>query len=734
MTTISDRLRPAMPPASDALLSIEDLRVHFDTDAGMVKAVDGISWSIKPGETLGIVGESGSGKSVSAMAVMGLLAAPPATFPSGKIMFREQNLLTLDAAAMRQIKGNEISMIFQDPLTSLNPVFKIGHQIAEVIRVHEKVGRVPAQRRAVDLLAEVGIPNPKQRANEYPHQFSGGMRQRAMIAMALALDPVLLLADEPSTALDVTVQAQIMDLLVKLQTERGTAIVLITHDLGLVASHADRVLVMYAGRVAELGTADQVFYQPEHAYTFGLLSSLARLDQRRSRRLTPIQGQPPSLIRVPIGCPFHPRCTFSTEICEQQVPLLVAHGAPDHFAACHHSAEVEAKAAATALLGPDSWAPPVAPVPGEAADEVAVSGPAAAVVVGAPAVEVGAAPAPAPAPAGPSTVPLLEVVDLVKWFPITSGIAFKHHIGDVRAVDGVSFKVFKGETLALVGESGCGKSTTARTVLRLLEPTSGQIVFEGKDITKAKADAMRKLRREMQIVFQDPYASLDPRMTIRNILNEPYVIHRVEGEDVQVLLERVGLAPEHASRYPHEFSGGQRQRVGIARAIALGPRLVVCDEPVSALDVSIQAQVINLLEELQDTLGLTYLFIAHDLSVVRHIADRVAVMYLGAIVETADRDELFDRPAHPYTQALLSAVPIPDPRKERARKRILVTGDVPSPANPPSGCRFRTRCPKLANELTEAERQKCHDERPELIDRGQGHPVACHYAEVKAVV
>ena len=693
----------------DALLVVDDLRVHFHTDAGVVKAVDGVSWSIGPGETLGIVGESGSGKSVSALAVTGLVPVPPARFPSGRILFEGQDLLRSDEKQLRHIRGNEISMIFQDPLTSLNPVFTIGNQVAEVIRVHEKVGRATARRRAVDLLGEVGIPNPEQRAEEYPHQFSGGMRQRAMIAMALALNPKVLLADEPTTALDVTVQAQIMDLLSRLQADRGTAIVLITHDLGLVAGHADRVLVMYAGRVAEVGDVEDIYYRPRHAYTLGLLSSLARLDQRRTERLRPITGQPPSLINVPSGCAFHPRCRFATEMSTTQVPQLVAQERLDHLAACHNSDQVAAAAAeelSSAL--PELGGPARTPAP---------------------------APVPARTFAGGTDGPLLEVEGLVKHFPITSGLVVRHRVGEVRAVDGVSFSVAPGETLALVGESGCGKSTTGRSVLRLLEPTDGAVRFDGEDITRAGASRLRALRREMQIIFQDPYASLNPRMTVRTILSEPFKVHGIpEDGKVKQLLDAVGLAPEHAGRYPHEFSGGQRQRVGIARAIALDPKLVVCDEPVSALDVSIQAQVLNLLEDLQADRGLTYLFIAHDLSVVRHIADRVAVMYLGWIVELADRDSLFERPAHPYTQALISAVAVPDPVKERSRPRIIVSGDVPSPANPPSGCRFRTRCQKFAGELTESERQKCIDEPPALVDRGQGHPAACHYAETAAVV
>ncbi len=695
--------------APRTLLSVEDLRVHFDTDAGVVRAVDGVTWSVQQGETLGIVGESGSGKSVSALAIMGLLPTPPARFPSGRIVFGGRNLLELDDASMRRIKGNEIAMVYQDPLTSMNPMIQVGHQIAEVIRAHQRVGRGAADRWAVELLAEVGIPNAKRRAGEYPHQFSGGMRQRAMIAMALALDPVLLLADEPTTALDVTVQAQIMDLLAKLQQDRGTAIVLITHDLGLVAGHAHRVMVMYAGREAEVGTAAEIFYAPSHAYTYGLLSSLTRLDRRRVNALNPIPGQPPSLIRVPPGCPFHPRCAFATDVCRAEEPPFVAHGASGHLSACHHSEAVAAKAAeAPVATGEPFGARPRA---GEGARSAGAEKDAAS---------------------GPGRAPLLEVADLIKWFPQTSGAVFKRRIGDVRAVDGVSFSVREGETLAVVGESGCGKSTMARTILRLLEPTSGTISFEGRDITMVGPDELRGLRRQMQIVFQDPYASLNPRMTVRTILSQPYRIHKVDQDDINALLERVGLSPEHGDRYPHEFSGGQRQRVGIARAIALGPKLVVCDEPVSSLDVSVQAQVLNLLERLQDQLGLTYLFIAHDLGVVRHIADRVAVMYLGAIVELATRDDLFDRPAHPYTQALISSVPIPDPRAEQDRRRIPLTGDVPSPANPPSGCRFRTRCPKAAHDLSEAERRRCHDERPELVDRGHGHPVACHYAEVES--
>ncbi len=677
------------------VLSVEDLRVHFDTEAGVVKAVDGVSWSVRPGKTLGIVGESGSGKSVSALAIMGLVPVPPGRYQSGRILFGGRDVLRATEKELRRVRGNQIAMIFQDPLSALNPVFKVGHQIAEVIRAHEPIGRIAARRRAVDLLAEVGLPHPRQQAEQYPHQFSGGMRQRAMIAMALALDPLVLLADEPTSGLDVTVQAQILELLRQLQRDRKTAIVLITHDLGVVAGQADRVVVMYAGKVAEVGDVDDIYNRPRHPYSLGLLTSAARLDRPRTARFRPIPGQTPSLIRVPPGCPFHPRCPFATDVCRHEMPRLEDQEHARHLAACHHSDRVAA-----------------------ASESVPTEGSRAA-----------------PATSQPAARPLVEVRELVKHYPIKAGIVFKRRIGDVRAVDGVSLTLQRGETFAVVGESGCGKSTLARSILRLVEPTSGSVAFDGEEISAAPARRLRRLRRDMQMIFQDPYASLNPRMTVRGTLAEPFTIHRLARDrKVAELLELVGLAPEHAGRYPHEFSGGQRQRVGIARAIALGPRLVVCDEPVSALDVSIRAQILNLLEDLQDRLGLTLLFIAHDLGVVRHIADRVAVMYLGSIVELAACDDLFERASHPYTQALISSVPVPDPGRERARPRILLSGDVPSPINPPSGCRFRTRCPKFATELSPSEQERCIGEEPALVDRGGGHPSACHYAGPRSLV
>jgi peptide/nickel transport system ATP-binding protein len=680
------------------LLEVKDLRVHFETPAGTVKAVDGVNWHVHEGETLAIVGESGSGKSVSAMTILGLVPSPPAVFPSGEVLLKGRSLLDMPENQQRKLRGNDISMIFQDPLTALNPVFKIGDQIAEMVRVHQRIGKQAAFRKAVDLLGEVGIPNPAVRAGQYPHEFSGGMRQRAMIAMALANDPQVLLADEPTTALDVTVQAQIMQLLVDLQERRNTAIVLITHDLGLVASHADRIAVMYAGRIVETGTTDEIFSSPRHAYTHGLLSSLARMDHSRPERLEPIPGQPPNLARVPQGCAFHPRCAFATQECIAEVPQLVPLSpGSGHLHACVHPDQV--------AVAHDTPRPHAASV-----DAAASTG----------------------------GRPVVEVTSLVKHFPIKSGVFIRREVGAVQAVNDISLDIEPGTTLSLVGESGCGKSTAARAILRLHEPTSGTVRVGDRDVTALSQQELRRAREDMQIVFQDPYASLNPRMTVRQILEEKYELlgGTVTDTTIEDLLETVGLSGEYADRYPHEFSGGQRQRVGIARAIALNPKFVVLDEPVSALDVSIQAQILNLLEKLQADFGLTYLFIAHDLSVVRHISDRVAVMYLGQIVEIADRDELFERPQHPYTQALISAVPIPDPVIERERERIVLVGDVPNPANPPSGCRFRTRCWKFAEVLSESQQQACLEQDPELVRHNDvaNHRAACHYAAEREVL
>jgi peptide/nickel transport system ATP-binding protein len=706
MTETTSLTKPSSPsPASDVVLEVEDLFVTFPSESGDVAAVRGMDYSVRAGEVLGIVGESGSGKSVSSLAVMGLL--PRQARISGSVRYRGQELLGMSDRDASRIRGKEISMVFQDPLSALTPVYTVGDQVAEALLIHNDMNRKKAAERAVELLDLVGIPHPRQRALAFPHEFSGGMRQRAMIAIAIANDPDVIIADEPTTALDVTIQAQILSVLETAQEATGAAIVIITHDLGVVAGFADRVQVMYAGRVVESGSVDDVFYRPRMPYTLGLLGSIPRLDARERQPLTPVEGNPPSLVNLPPGCKFVPRCPLAIPICSEEEPaLLRMHRSGEaHLSACHRSDEVE-RAGATST---DIFEAPLAPIsaverlPREQRDKV------------------------------------LAVDGLVRHFPLMKGSIIRRRTGTVQAVDGVSFDIREGETLALVGESGCGKTTTLLEILQLVRPQRGTISVLGRNTERmSKADRFA-LRRDMQIVFQDPMASLDPRMPIGDILAEPMRTHGIPADErrrrTRELLKTVGLSPDHANRYPNEFSGGQRQRIGIARALALRPKLIVLDEPVSALDVSIRAGVINLLEQLRVDFGLSYLFVAHDLSVVRHIADRVAVMYLGRIVESGPVDRVFESSSHPYTQALLSAIPLPDPRKERERERILLRGDLPSPADPPSGCRFRTRCQKFAV-LDEVRRQKCVDEDPPGLpmDGGSDHHAACHYAEAVRVL
>ncbi|WP_017614659.1 ABC transporter ATP-binding protein [Nocardiopsis salina] len=716
---------------TDTALEVDALSVTFPSDDGPLPAVRGVSYTLRRGEALGIVGESGSGKSVTSMAVMGLL--PKNAKVEGSVRLMGEEILGLPDKAISEVRGQKIAMIFQDPLTSLNPVYTIGYQIAEAVLAHNAVGKQKAWERARELLEIVGIPSPDQRLRQYPHELSGGMRQRVVIAIAMANDPDVIIADEPTTALDVTVQAQVLEALQSARRETGAALVLITHDLGVVAGQVERVAVMYGGRIVESGPVEEVFYRPRMPYALGLLGSLPRLDEERAERLTPILGTPPSLVAMPQGCTFAPRCPMAREQCHEEEPVLLRTldggdrvpaqpgDSVAHVAACHFSDELRAE-----TRPEDLFRATAADTEGvETVEELdGVEAQVARAAEG------------APSAGGPEPEPevLLRAEDLVKNFPIRSKGLLKRKVGDVQAVSGVSLELRERETLALVGESGCGKSTTARMLLNLVRLTSGGVSYLGKPLQGLSDKQMRPLRRDLQIVFQDPFASLDPRMTVADIIAEPMLIHRTRNGDakkrVKELLELVGLNPEHGSRYPHEFSGGQRQRIGVARALSLNPKVLVLDEPVSALDVSIQAGVINLLEDLQEELGLSYLFVSHDLSVVKHIADRVAVMYLGKIVETATTEQLFEAPAHPYTQALISAIPLPDPVKERTRERIVVTGDVPSPAEPPSGCRFRTRCPKFANELSETERDKCVDQVPELRERGSGHRDACHYSEV----
>jgi peptide/nickel transport system ATP-binding protein len=705
------------------ILEVDDLHVSFPSEAGRVEAVRGVSFSVAAGEVLGIVGESGSGKSVSALATMGLL--PPQAAVSGSIRFRGEELLGRTDPELARIRGKRIAMVFQDPLSALTPIYTVGDQVAEALLIHGKgrIGKRDAARRAVELLDLVGIPRAAERARAFPHEFSGGMRQRVVIAMAIANDPDLIIADEPTTALDVTVQAQVLDVLRTARELTGAGLILITHDLGVVAGVADRVQVMYAGRIVETAPVDEVFAAPRMPYTLGLLGSIPRLDADRHQRLVPIEGQPPSMVDLEPGCPFVPRCPLAVDQCRAEEPPLAeapkggrpaspAASGPDggHRAACWRSSE---------LVGAESDAAEIYGVPTAVPDTAPST------------------------PNGHQADVVLRVTELARHYPLTKGVVFRRRVGTVRAVDGVSFELRAGEVLALVGESGCGKTSTLMEILELTTPTAGRVEVLGRDVRELDRAGRRAIRRDLQVVFQDPIASLDPRLPVGEIIAEPLQVHGVpparRARRVRELLALVGLRPEHADRYPADFSGGQRQRIGIARALALEPKVLVLDEPVSALDVSIRAGVINLLNELKDRLGLAYLFVAHDLSVVRHLADRVAVMYLGRLVEVGDVDAVFERPYHPYTQALLSAIPIPDPAVERRRERILLRGDLPSPADPPSGCRFRTRCPLFAT-LGPLAQQLCIDQDPPRepvpgsVDGSTGHEVACHHARVREVV
>lgn len=689
----------------DTLLEVKDLQTYFHTDMGVVRAVDGVSFRIGKNETVGMVGESGCGKSVTALSIMRLVDMP-GQIVNGQLHFNGQDLLAKNEEQMRLIRGNEISMIFQEPMTSLNPVHTIGNQIAEVIVLHQKQTKRAAKKQAIDMLAHVGIPSPEQRVNEFPYQLSGGMRQRAMIAMALSCKPSLLIADEPTTALDVTIQAQILDLMKHLKEEIGAAVLIITHDLGVIAEMADRVVVLYAGKVVEYSEVKNLFELPLHPYTKALLESIPRITDEYGRELYSIVGSIPDPLHLPAGCKFHPRCRHTINFCVIEEPGLIPSENGGYVRCWRYDPEKATRFGdidtERVRIVDQDWAQNrggETDYPRDAnqfrRDEV---------IQGANGKEI-----------------LLEARNLKKYFPISGGI-FRRNIGEVKAVDDISFHVYRGETLGLVGESGCGKTTTGRLLLRVLDATEGTILFEGRDIQSLNEDELRQARRDMQIVFQDPFASLNPRMKVRDIVGEAFKIHgeargKTVTENVAHLLETVGLQADHMKRYPHQFSGGQRQRIGIARSLALHPKLIICDEPVSALDVSIQAQIVNLLEDLQRDLGLTYLFIAHDLSVVKHIADRVAVMYLGKIVEMSETRRVFDHPLHPYTEALLSAVPIPDTKGKTASKRIILKGDVPSPSNPPPGCHFHTRCPFV--------NQTCKESEPTLLDIGEDHLVSC---------
>jgi peptide/nickel transport system ATP-binding protein len=682
------------------LLEVSDLRVDIPTESGLIQAVRGVTMSVDAGETVGIVGESGSGKTMLSLAVLGLL--PRAAIVKGSVRLQGRELVGASAHVWYEIRGARVAMVFQDPMTALNPMYSVGWQVAECIRLHQTVGRRAAAHRVEELLDAVGLPDPRQTARRYPHELSGGMRQRVMIAMAIANQPALLIADEPTTALDVTVQAQILETLRTLREQSGAAMLLITHDLGVVAGVADRLVIMYAGKAVELGGVSEVFASPLMPYTQGLLASVPTIEGRVGR-LSTIPGIPPSGINYGPGCAFAPRCPSAAPICESEQPELVEHSA-GHWAGCHFASS------RASLAWPSGAHSGISDGAGgrQAGDRASVS------VRGKVADlesrdEV------------PSDTVVLSARDLTKHFRVRTDQFRSHAI--LQAVSSVDIDLRAGRCLAVVGETGCGKSTLARLLLRLEDPTAGTITLEDVDITKLDDDALRPLRRKMQMVFQDPYSSLNPRLSVGEIIGEPLTVHKIgdRTERIRSLLTSVGLDQAASVRFPGEFSGGQRQRIGIARALALDPQILLLDEPVSALDVSVQASILNLLRDLQRDLGIAYLFIAHDLAVVRQVADDVAVMYLGGVVEQGEASRIYGRPAHPYTSALLSAVPVPDPARERQRSRILLKGEIPSPVDPPSGCRFRTRCWKAD--------ARCAEERPALRTVEDDHQVACHHPE-----
>ena len=659
------------PPAP--LLEVDDLRLGFQAGRQPLCAVDGVSFRIARGETFALLGESGCGKSVTAQGILRLLPAAGRVL-GGSVRYDGTDLLALPEVAMRAYRGGKIAMIFQEPSTSLNPVLTVGQQIAEVLARHLALRGEAARARSQELLEQVGIADPARRLDEYPFQLSGGMQQRVMIAIALAGEPELLIADEPTTALDVTMQAQILDLLAQLQAERGMAILLITHDLGVVARLAQRIGVMYAGELVEIAGREQFFTQPAHPYTQALFAALPDAG-RRGAPLRTIVGQVPALSALPPGCRFAPRCPQAMPVCREENPAwrVEACGAQVR---CHWQNEGEA-----------------VPAAGESATD----------------------------DAAPATLaPLLQIRDLAVHFPIRKGI-LQRVVGQVKAVDGVSLTLAPGRTLALVGESGCGKTTVGKALLQLIRPTAGSVRVNGEEWVGARGKSLRQARRQAQMVFQNPFASLNPRLRVGEIIAEGMQTLGGLGEPataIAALLQAVGLPADAAGRFPHEFSGGQRQRIAIARALAVQPRLLVCDEPTSALDVSVQAQILNLLKTLQQELGVAYLFITHNLAVVEYLAHDIAVMYLGRIVECGTAAEVLAAPRHPYTQALLSAVLQPRLEEDGSGVQVLA-GEIPSPARPPAGCHFHPRCPKATAE--------CRNSYPAAQPLTATHRVNCHW-------
>lgn len=670
----------------DKLLEVKNIKAQFVTDGNVVNAVDGVSFYLNPGEIIGVVGESGSGKSVTMMSLLQLITSP-GRVAGGEVYLENEkdNLLSYppNGEKMREVRGGKIGMIFQEPMTSLNPVLTVGYQIQETIMLHLGLDKEAARAKAVEMLKLVNIPDAESRFSYYAQQFSGGMRQRIMIAMALAAEPEILIADEATTALDVTTQAQLLEMMQDIAKKTGTSIIIVTHNLGIVAQYAERIYVMYSGHIMEHADTKALFRRPEHPYTRGLLKAIPRLSDPKGKVLVPIDGLPPNPANRPPYCPFYPRCEYRKDRCKEGIPPL-RETEVGHSIACFLSGEEleQREEELSHKLQKETAKKTIKP-------ELC-----------------------------------LDVRKVRKYFPVYKGLIRKK-IGEVKAIEDITFQVRKGETLGIVGESGCGKTTLARCLMRVYRPDEGEVIFEGTDIARMKDSELISFRPKMQMIFQDPFSSLDPRQTAGSIVGESLKIHHLTKSQeeyeakVDELFRLVGLSPELRERVPHEFSGGQRQRLGIARALSSNPSLIVCDEPISALDVSIQAQIINLLEELQSRLGLTYLFIAHDLAVVKHISDRIMVMYLGRIVELSACLDLYEEPLHPYTKALLSAVP--DANPDAGRERIPLKGEVPSILKRPAGCPFSDRC-----DLAE---DRCRKETPQLIEVKPGHQVACFLYE-----
>ncbi|OUR73793.1 ABC transporter ATP-binding protein [Methylophaga sp. 41_12_T18] len=663
---------------TDVLLQVKGLKTWLGNHDQPFRAVDGLDFTIKKGQTFALLGESGCGKSMTALSLLRLHPQPISRIVAGEVTLAGQNLLALSELEMQHIRGRRIAMIFQEPQSSLNPVLTVGEQIAECLRWHFELTSQEVQTRTIELLASVGIPDVEQRSKEYPHQLSGGMKQRIMIAMALAGEPELLIADEPTTALDVTIQAQILDLLKQIQQDTGMAILLISHDLAVVSQMADHVAVMYAGQIVETASRSQFFTQHQHPYTGKLFEALPS-EQKREQRLTVIKGNVPPLNQQFIGCRFAERCEFSLHHCQSAVPQW--YEINGHGVRCH-------------LFDPASDMEHVMVEQAQYTSKLSEVLPAEKTV--------------------------LAVNGLKVHFPIRKGL-FQRVVGHVKAVDGVSLTINQAETVALVGESGCGKTTVGKGILQLVDVTAGQVSYKGELLTQLSNHQLKQYRSDLQIIFQDPFSSMNPRMTVEQIIEEG-LLSKADDSDakqrsnrIDVLLQRVGLTADIKYRYPHEFSGGQRQRICIARALATDPKVIICDEPTSALDVSVQAQILNLLRDIQHEFGLSYLFITHNISVVNYLAHRVAVMYLGRIVEQGSRDEVLNSPQHPYTQALLAAVPELDSSKQT--EVIRLSGELPSPANPPQGCHFHQRCPHVM--------EQCRKNYPQQTTLTDSHQVRC---------